>query len=213
MADQPQQSSNTSSVTTSDKKREKGIRCFLAIPIADSLRPFLSQHLENISRYQWAKEVRWLDHKGWHITLHFLGSLSHEQIDMLNESLNAGLASVEVFDITVLQPQAFPGITRPRAIACPIKKSNRLLELVQQLESIINDIGIKTDARTYRGHITLARIQERNRDKIKGKDLLTHSPDSETMPVKSVVLYQSVLEQDGAKYSPLYQYDLRLREE
>ena len=86
-----------------------------------------------------------------HLTLHFIGPVAHERVD----DIAAGLAVAPgAFELRFGRPELWPGgIAVLRPLACP----DALLALHQRLGDALRALGLPTETRPYRPHVTFAR--------------------------------------------------------
>jgi len=98
-------------------------------------------------------DVRWQHREDLHMTLHFLGQVDIRQLDALH-ALGAGAAD-ERFDLILDRT----GHWRRSQIlwAGPSSVPDELPQLHARLATGLNGLGIETEARTYKPHVTLAR--------------------------------------------------------
>jgi 2'-5' RNA ligase len=86
-----------------------------------------------------------------HLTLHYLGELRHDAVAALCECLPPIPAS---FELAFGQPALWPhGI----AVLEPLEVPPELLALHAALVRALHAVGLRTDERPFRPHVTLAR--------------------------------------------------------
>lgn len=152
----------------------------------------------------WSENVRWIPEDNYHLTLRFIGQTTEQQISEINQQLTTALKDIAAFNITVLQPQAFPTLARPVVIAAPVKKNHHLQALASIIETAVTAAGLTPEKRPYRGHISIARIKK----PVPVQDLLTSEPETVEMNLSSIALYKSTTTQEGAHYHKLFEYKL-----
>jgi 2'-5' RNA ligase len=87
----------------------------------------------------------------WHMTLHFLGTVASQQVDVLRAGLDV---SFTPFALRLGQAELWP---HGLAVLCPDDVPDALLQLHARLGRALQALNLKTDARPYRPHVTLAR--------------------------------------------------------
>jgi len=98
-------------------------------------------------------EGRAIDRRDWHITLAFIGAFPEHRIPFLLE--RAGEIPVEPFRLQFDRLEFWP---RPRiAVLAAPTVPGELQALVDALNGILSDLGLRVEDRTYRPHITLVR--------------------------------------------------------
>lgn len=122
-------------------------RLFLALCPPPAVRAALAAHVQ---AWRWPAQARRYAPDDWHLTLHFLGAVPRARI----EDLHAGLAvPVAPFTLRLGLPLCWP---QGLAVLLP-DASPPLLRLHEQLGQAVRTLGLRTDARPYRPHVTLAR--------------------------------------------------------
>ena len=124
-------------------------RLFFALWPGDAVRHALfhwqTQHLP--------AKVRWTHRDDLHLTLHFLGQVDAARLDDLRR-LGDGVDRPR-FTILLDEIGYWP---RPQVLwVAPSRAPDELTGLYRQLESGLQALGLETDNRPYRPHITLAR--------------------------------------------------------
>ncbi len=112
----------------------------------DRLRDFISPVAKLV-------EGRAIDRRNWHVTLAFIGNLPERRIPELQERVSQ--IHMEPFRLTFdrLEFWARPKVASLSAATVPPE----LQKLVEMLNLALADLGIRTEDRTYRPHITVAR--------------------------------------------------------
>ncbi len=112
----------------------------------DRLRDFISPLAKLV-------EGRAIDRRNWHVTLAFIGDFPEERIPELEKRV----ADIEVEPFRLvfdrLEFWARPRIASLTAATVP----SELGQLVYELTAALTDLGVRTEDRTYRPHITVAR--------------------------------------------------------
>jgi 2'-5' RNA ligase len=121
---------------------------FLALlPGADVLAA-LAQHAD---QWRWGVKAARYAPQDWHITLHFLGPVPRDRLD----EVRAGVAvPVQPFELQFGQAALWP---HGLAVLCPEAVPEGLQQLHDRLRQALQRLGLKTDTRPLRPHITLAR--------------------------------------------------------
>jgi len=98
-------------------------------------------------------EGRMVDRRNWHVTLVFVGAFPENRIPYLLEK--AQEIQVEPFRLNFdrLEYWARPRVASLSAATVP----HELQELVDSLNAVIADLGLKLEDRNYRPHITVVR--------------------------------------------------------
>jgi len=123
-------------------------RLFLALwPKADIQHTLLSWR----DAWGWPSDAAPVRPEALHLTLHFLGNVPDSRLPDLQQGLKVAFRPFDLsfghnrlwqHGVAVLEPDAVP---------------DGLLQLHASLAAALDDLGLKTEARTYRPHITFAR--------------------------------------------------------
>ena len=98
-------------------------------------------------------EGRAVDRRNWHVTLAFIGPFPENRVPYLLE--RAQEIQVEPFRLNFDRLEYWP---RPRVASLSAATvPPELQELVDSLNFIISDLGLKPEERNYRPHITVVR--------------------------------------------------------
>jgi 2'-5' RNA ligase len=134
-----------------------------------------------------------VDRRNWHITLAFIGTFPEDRVPYLLE--RAGQIEVEPFRLSFDRLEFWP---RPKvASLCAATVPPELQALVDSLNTVLVDLGIEPEDRTYRPHITVARnARPFTTERLAQRSVTEWS---------SIELVESVSVPRGAYYVPLKQ--------
>jgi len=179
-----------------------GLRAFLAVDLAPKIHAALVRlKCELAAR---APKVRWVHDEGLHATIKFLGTIAPAQLDAVRRILTPLVSEVVPFTAAVRGLGVFPSLKRPRVVWVGLHSDGlaRLAELVQQG---IEPLGFAPEARPFRAHITLGRIDAPQAWARLLDALQAHwSDDFGTCQIGELCAYRSELRPGGAVYSQLW---------
>lgn len=125
-----------------------GIRLFLALCPGAAVRAALARHA---ATWRWNADAVRYQPNDWHVTLHFIGAVPRARL----EELRGGLAvPMTPFELRFGEPLLWP---HGLAVLLPMAVPPALQALHDALGRRVRQLGLATDARTYRPHLTLAR--------------------------------------------------------
>lgn len=133
-------------------------RCFLAaLPDAAS-RAALLQSRDVIERAiaGGVRSVRWLAPEALHLTLRFLGASDPAQVECLGQALPALQCAVP--PVSARRFGIWPNRARPRMLVLELPSEPALTTLAADCEARARAAGFPPEYRTFRAHVTLARL-------------------------------------------------------
>jgi len=123
-------------------------RLFLALVPDDPVRGELSAHTQ---AWRWNEGAQRYAPSDWHVTLHFIGPVPRTRLDELRASLAQPFTP---FELRFGVPAAWP---HGLAVLLPMATPPALQVLHDRLGAQLRRLGLRTDERPYRPHLTLAR--------------------------------------------------------
>lgn len=123
-------------------------RLFLALLPDAQVRAALAQHRDH---WHFLPDAVRYAPADWHATLHFIGSVARPRLDGLRAALQLPFPP---FDLRFGEPACWPN---GLAVLCPTAAPDALLQLHARLGQTLRGLDLKTDARPYHPHVTLAR--------------------------------------------------------
>ncbi len=207
------------------------IRSFVAIELDEGLRREISSFVEDLkgrftntspptvtSPPSGLSCIKWVRPEGLHITIKFLGEVSEDRLIAVKGRLQDIATEMRPFSLRVKGTGTFPLLplhrrltSPPRVIWVAIEESKELIDLKRSVDENLKGLGFPEE-REFTGHITLARIKDKNcylrierllHELIKNKDR-----DFGILQVKEIVLMKSELAPDGARYERLAAFRL-----
>ena len=98
-------------------------------------------------------EGRAIDRRNWHVTLAFIGIFPEHRIPILHEK--ASQIVVEPFRLSFDRLEFWP---RPKiGVLCAATVPPEMQALVNSLNGVLSDVGIRPEDRNYRPHMTVVR--------------------------------------------------------
>ena len=188
-------------------RSEDAIRAFIAIHISQPARSVLEAASQELST-ELPTGVRWVDPKGIHLTLKFLGDIAPDQAKDILEVMGRHAASVEPFRIRLSGLGMFPNQKRPRVVWAGIEgELDSLQKLQADIDNATGGLGFAKEIRSFSPHLTLGRVRDRvsesERRRIGTVVASTCLGTSEPWPVEAVYLIRSRLGPGGATYCEL----------
>jgi 2'-5' RNA ligase len=183
------------------------VRSFVAVELPGELKDEL---LELNGRLRAADHsgVRWVDPRGIHLTLKFLGDVAVDRLDDITAALTKATQGISPFKLEVGGLGVFPNTRRVRVAWVGISgEIDKLQQLQQRVESSLAAIGFPAESRGFTPHLTLARVRDQvSADERQSFGHLMADTDfkaSHNIVVDTVFLMRSQLSRQGAVYSQL----------
>jgi RNA 2',3'-cyclic 3'-phosphodiesterase len=177
------------------------MRLFIAIDLPDEWKRILSQPEESIG---WlGRGVKWVEPRGMHLTLKFLGEVDEKLLPGIHGGLTAACEGIGPFAIRLRGTGVFPNARRPRVYWAGIEGPPSLLELQARVDGEMQRLGFPAEEHPFRPHLTLARIKEPIGKQRMTDALLSYSLESEPADVRELLLMRSHLSGESAHYEPV----------
>ncbi len=136
------------------------VRSFIAIELPQSVKNRL-EHIEVKWKQGGYAGIKWVDPKGIHITLRFLGNISSEQIIRIRKVLEETTKEISCFHLEIADLGAFPNLRQPRVIWVAINgEVDKLSRLQQKIDFLLESCGFPKESRPFSPHLTLARLKD-----------------------------------------------------
>jgi len=179
------------------------IRSFIAIPLPESMKAHIRKIQDNIRSK--GLKLRLVKPENIHLTLKFLGDIPLPGIDAVSGAIAQTSENFKPVTLGAKGIGVFPGIKNPRILWVGLKgETHSLIQFQQSLEENLIPLGFEKEKRSFKAHLTIARIK----DRVSPKDLLQviekyGNIESETFTAHEIILYQSFLKPTGAVYTKL----------
>jgi 2'-5' RNA ligase len=181
------------------------IRSFVAIELPEGLKDELVELSERL-KSGGHSGVRWVDPRGIHLTLKFLGNVAMDRLDAITKVLTEAARGISPFRLEVGGLGVFPNPRRVRVAWVGMHgDTDKLQQLQQRVESCLVPLGFAAESRQFTPHLTLARVRDQasseERQKfgqvIEGTDFKARHK----IEVNTLSLMRSQLTRQGAIYS------------
>ncbi len=198
------------------------LRLFAAVPLPPETQAALAGIAAEMRARlpgAWGDAVRWVDLRGAHLTLKFIGGWPAGDAPRLGDAIAAATAGCTPFELRLSSPGVFPERGAPRVLWVGVDGAvDRLAQLRDTVESALAAAGCKPERQPFRPHLTIARIPDplprrrggagvgTSREAAAGLRGAVDSigpPDGAAFTVDRVVLFRSELTPRGSIYTPL----------
>jgi RNA 2',3'-cyclic 3'-phosphodiesterase len=191
----------------SDRDRVRG---FLAVPPdpgwVESARDFLARIRPLLPDASWTRP------ESWHLTLRFLGEVSREWLSGFAAAIGRAAERLAASELSTRGAVVFPphGPARVLGIGFETKGgAGALSDLAREAERVAREMGLASERRVFHPHVTFARL----RRPWPGEAIACFREEAggwafPVWPVRSCVLYESLLTPEGAVHTPVGQWAL-----
>ncbi|MDZ7689949.1 MAG: RNA 2',3'-cyclic phosphodiesterase [Balneolaceae bacterium] len=177
------------------------MRLFIAIEIPEwAKRQLIQLQDSNLG-------VRWSSPGTMHLTLRFIGNVDDPG---QKEKLVQKLSSVQVpaFELTLKGLGYFPPQKHPKVLWAGVKENDTLLNLQEQVEQLCVEAGFKPDDRPYTPHVTIGRVKGASKKEVNSFIKQHKKFRVEAFEVDEFILFESKLDSEGVRHSPLQRFGL-----
>lgn len=136
-----------------------------------------------------------------HLTLAFLGETDESRFDDIAQAMSASCQHVPCFDLELAGLGAFPSPHRPNNVWIGAKDGHPLSQIVDDLRPRLNALGISTDDRPWRAHLTLARVKFKPPPQLAQLLRTHHSTAFGSSSVREILLMTSQLLPHGPRHA------------
>ncbi len=180
------------------------VRAFISIDFTDTnIIEAISEIQESIQSSK--ARLRNVNPKLLHMTLEFLGEISAIEIQKVKEILDS--ISFRSFFLDVNEIDVLPNEKYIRVVYCKINGDVDILKTIQrQLRIKLIECGFKTDNRSFKPHLTIARVKSsQNRKELMLAINNLSNIKCGRQEIVSIKLKQSILKSEGPEYSILHE--------
>ena len=173
------------------------VRAFLAIPLNSAT----IDRIESIQQQLRPElpEIRWTGRDNLHLTLHFFGGITEENLEKASKIVVSIGSLFKPFSARFTEIGAFPSADRARVIWLGLEE-NKIGMLHHALETKFKSAGFPIELRPFRPHITIGRSRRQ------AGHILSHKRPkvADRISVEELILYESRLQSTGAEHRPRY---------
>ena len=180
-------------------------RIFFAVDTSERAKSVAAERISTFKKEFADVRVSWTKPENLHVTLKFVGDAEDDQIEAFSPQLQKAFAPIRPFTIGLVSPSAFG----KRVLSIAIDdESDSLSAINDVLESTCERFGFPREKRSFKPHLTLARI----RDERGTQSLIAEHAKTQIEPVewevREIVVYESELQPTGSVYSILRSFRL-----
>ncbi|MCM1989563.1 RNA 2',3'-cyclic phosphodiesterase [Oceanirhabdus seepicola] len=173
------------------------MRIFIGIPLSHELKEFLRKMQTEIENN--CNRGRFTKSENLHITLNFLGELNESKAGEIEKIIKNIVRKFNGFNIVVKGIGFFENNNK-RLYFAKIEQNDKLVRLQKELSNELSKIGLYSERRAYKPHITLGR----NVELVDGYNTESMENNCFEDQVKQVTIFESLFLKDGVEYNELF---------
>ncbi|HJW88066.1 MAG TPA: RNA 2',3'-cyclic phosphodiesterase [Dehalococcoidia bacterium] len=181
------------------------IRSFVAVELPEAVKAALTRLQEEVKTG--GGGVKWVEPRGIHLTLKFLGYVDEAKVPALVQALTRACGGFGPLEVALCGLGVFPSLSRPRVAWVGLSGGvETLLRLQEGVEKVLSPFGFPREERAFTPHLTIARLREGvapDEARAFGQAFLKASPESVSFKVEGISLMKSQLTPSGAIYTRL----------
>ena len=178
------------------------MRSFIAIELSHEIREALAILVKDLQKD--GIQGRWVSPNNIHLTLRFLGNIRDDQAVEIGKLMEEVAKGFFPFTVSLEGLGAFPHAARPRVLWVGVGKGkDHLIHLQGELERRLTSMGFAPEDKAFKPHLTLARFKfpkEEVRRRVYQACRKREQARWGVMEAASVVLFESMLSPQGARY-------------
>jgi 2'-5' RNA ligase len=184
------------------------LRVFVAIDLDEKTKDSLWGLVEELMAYR--ADVRWVRREALHLTLKFLGEVAESKVSQIEEAVRDACAGAWAFEMAVRGTGVFASFSRPRVLWAGVPMTKALSGIQASVEDALARIGFDREKRDFHPHITLGRVKSQRGLQRLLQELRRYKElDFGKIYVTEVVLMESILSPDGARYKKVFSVELK----
>jgi len=185
------------------------VRTFCAIELSPAIRSRIQQHIERLRAALPESQASWARVENIHLTIKFFGNVEQEKIARIASAATRAIDNLSSFQISISGTGAFPKTSQPRVLWIGIEDhSAKLAEFHERFENECATEGFPKEGRTFRPHLTIARIRKPEGARALAELNQKLGFESMALTVNELVVFRSELSSKGSKYTVLSRHKL-----
>ena len=178
------------------------IRAFVAVDLELQTVQRIAEAIDRLRRR--IPGIRWLPPTHFHLTLKFLGDVDEAKVEPIAAALERDLYPFSCFTINAKGLGVFPDLKRPRILWVGLV-GDELNALASRVEKALVPFGFAAERRAFTPHLTVGRWRQFDGSPKELGDEIEkwRGHDFGRSKIDEVILFQSVLKQEGAVYRTL----------
>ena len=149
-------------------------------------------------------KIRWVRNGSMHLTLKFIGNTTEKSIDTINKTIHDVVKGKSVIDLSISGTGCFSKGKKVNALWVGVKgEIEELKKLVVKIDNKLEPLGFSIEQRKYLPHITIARINNTQKNKLDISQFMNTTFTDLPMKIVKINLMQSQSFSKGSFYTIL----------
>lgn len=186
------------------------MRTFIAVEIPKDIQKAIGDYVDSIMGS--FKDIKWVSPGNLHLTIKFLGEVKESDLKNLNDCVEKAASDFSPFIMALSNIGFFPSSKNTKVIWIGADGgADNLLDLFQELENFLENLGFDREARAFSPHLTIGRVKKKKKHNYPVNINPEELPEFEPVKfyVKSIAIIKSTLTPQGPIYEKLYEGKLK----
>jgi 2'-5' RNA ligase len=168
------------------------LRLFAALSIPDDIAERL------LALQKGVPGAKWLPRENLHLTLRFFGTVAEPVAEEIDSALEEVAAATPPFELQLKSAGSF-GKDDPHTLWVGASESPPLMKLAADCERSARRVGLKPETRKFAPHVTLARLNDAELQRVQGFESRLGLFESRPFRVEALGLYSSWARKSGPR--------------
>ena len=183
-------------------------RIFAAFDISSQAQTQLLDHIETLRSEFSDLRVSWEKAGKLHITMKFFGDLEERKVSLLSNVFEEISRRISPFNLQITKTGVFPSPHNARILWLGLQdKKGSLSEINNILESECEKVGFKKEKRSFKPHLTIARLRQPDKSKDLIEKHLQKNFEIASFEVGEIIIYESKIYSTGSVYSVVSKHE------
>ncbi len=185
------------------------LRLFCAVELPETVKALVGEYIKSLRTQFPNVRASWERTEKLHLTLKFIGDVEENRLELLRRAATLAAARHAAFQISIAGTGLFPPKRAPRVLWLGICDPDEgLLRLQRDLEKECETEGFQREARTFRPHLTIARLRSPEGARALTDCHTQSSFETQRFTVSELVIIRSELLPGGSRYTPFSHHAL-----
>jgi RNA 2',3'-cyclic 3'-phosphodiesterase len=184
-------------------------RTFCAFELPAELRSELEAHIRRLRETVPDVRASWSRPENTHLTLKFFGNVPVEKLPRISAAAEQVAQQFTPIKIEVAKTGVFPNVNRARVLWVGVNDpSGELQRLQRKLEDEFEVEGFPKEDRTFKPHLTIARIRTPEGARQLADAHMRMEFTSSQITLNELVVFRSEPSSKGSRYTPISEHPL-----